>query len=318
MLYLDYSRKEGEWIPNEYGGKENIGAIEFLRSMNAGLYERHPDIMMIAEESTSWPMVSHPAYVGGLGFGMKWNMGWMHDTLAFFSQDSVFRKYHINQITFSIWYAFSENFMLPLSHDEVVHGKGSIYARMPGDHWQKMANLRLLYGYMYTHPGKKLLFMGAEFGQRGEWQHDFEPEWFLLGDESHMKLKHYVADINKLYRNEPALHDLDFDYRGFEWIDFHDADASIISYLRIAKDSGEMLLVCFNFTPVPRDGYTVGVPRGGHWQEVLNSDAGVYGGTDWGNLGGVEAFEKETHGRPYSVSLTVPPLGMIVLRAPKE
>ncbi len=315
MLYLDYARNEGDWIPNIYGGKENLDAISFIRRLNEVVYEHHPDVQTIAEESTAWPMVSRPAYVGGLGFGMKWNMGWMHDTLDYFSANPIFRKYHQNQLTFSIWYAFFENFVLPLSHDEVVYGKGSLLQKMPGDDWQRFANLRLLFGYMYGHPGKKLLFMGGEFGQWNEWYHEKSLDWDLLERPPHQGVRKWVQDMNHLYRSEPALHEVDFSNEGFEWIDFHDADSSVISFIRKGKTSGDIILVVANFTPVPRVGYRVGVPRGGVWKEMLNSDAEVYGGSGFGNLGGAEASQVPCHGRYQSVSLVLPPLGVVFLKS---
>ncbi|MDR5694886.1 MAG: 1,4-alpha-glucan branching protein GlgB [Armatimonadota bacterium] len=316
MLYLDYSRKEGEWIPNEYGGRENLEAIAFLRRFNEEVYRNYPDVQTIAEESTAWPMVSRPTYVGGLGFGLKWDLGWMHDTLFYMSKDPVHRKYHHNNLTFRMLYAFHENFVLPLSHDEVVHGKGSLLSKMPGDEWQKCANLRLLFGYMVAQPGKKLLFMGGEFGQWREWQHDEGLEWHLLARSRHAQVQRWVADLNRLYRNEPALHELDCDPSGFEWIDCTDADHSIVSFLRKAHSTGDLLLIVCNFTPVPRHGYRVGVPRGGYWREILNSDAEIYGGTNQGNLGGREADPIPFHGRPYSLALTLPPLGCLFLKSP--
>jgi 1,4-alpha-glucan branching enzyme len=314
MLYLDYARNEGEWIPNRHGGKENLDAILFLRNLNAAVYSDFPDVQTIAEESTSWPMVSRPTYLGGLGFGIKWNMGWMHDTLNYMSQDPVFRKYHHDQLTFSIWYAFFENFVLPLSHDEVVHGKGSLLGKMPGDDWRKFANLRALYGYMYGHPGKKLLFMGCEIGQRREWNHDDSLEWHLLDHAPHQGLQRWVEDLNKLYRSEPALHELDFSGEGFEWVDVHDWEQSIISFLRKGRDPADVVLVVCNFTPVPRHNYRVGVPRGGFWQELLCSDAELYGGAGFGNLGGTEAMPIPAQGRFHSLSLTLPPLGVVFLK----
>ncbi len=315
MLYLDYARKEGEWIPNKYGGKEDIEAIAFLKRFNEAVYSAYPDVQTIAEESTAWPMVSKPTHVGGLGFGMKWNMGWMHDTLKYISNDPVFRKYHHNQLTFSIWYAFSENFFLPLSHDEVVHGKGALIGKMPGDEWQRCANLRLLFGYMYGHPGKKLLFMGGEFGQWKEWNHDESLEWHGLQYPSHQGVQNWVKDLNYLYRREPSLYELDFSREGFEWIDFHDWEQNIISFIRKGKNTGEIILVVCNFTPVLRKDYRVGVPRGGSWREVLNSDAGVYGGSNCGNDGGAEAEPVAAHGRDYSLSLTLPPLGVLFFKS---
>ncbi len=314
MLYLDYGRKEGEWIPNEYGGKENIEAISFLRRLNEAVYERYPDAQTIAEESTAWPMVSRPAYLGGLGFGMKWNMGWMHDTLKYLSNDPVFRKYHHDQLTFSIWYAFYENFVLPLSHDEVVYGKGSLLGKMPGDDWQKFANLRLLYGYMYCHPGKKLLFMGGEFGQWQEWYHEESLHWHLLQYAPHQGIKHWVEDLNRFIRSEPALHQRDFENEGFEWVDATDSEKSVISFLRRGWSPDEELLVVCNMTPVVRQNYRVGVPGAGYWREILNSDAKDYGGSGQGNMGGVESSPVPYHGRYHSISLTLPPLGILVFK----
>jgi 1,4-alpha-glucan branching enzyme len=315
MLYLDYSRQEGEWLANKYGGRENVEAIDFLRRFNQMTYRDFPHIQTIAEESTAWPMVTMPIEIGGLGFGMKWNMGWMHDTLEYFNQDCIYRKYHQDKLTFSIWYAFSENFVLPLSHDEVVHGKGSLYGKMPGDPWQKLANLRLLFGYMYTHPGKKLLFMGAEFGQHGEWTHEHSLEWHLLDNPGHAALQKWVRDINHLYRTEPALYEMDFDGQGFEWIDCHDADSSVISYLRRDTTGSTVLAVVCNFTPMPRHNYRVGVPVGGFWTEILNSDAADYGGSGQGNLGGVEASPESFYGKfDHTLSITLPPLAIVVFK----
>jgi 1,4-alpha-glucan branching enzyme len=315
MLYLDYGRKEGEWIPNQYGGRENLEAIDFMRRLNESVYNKHPGIQMIAEESTAWPMVTRPTYTGGLGFGMKWNMGWMHDTLDYFANDPVYRKYHQDQLTFSIWYTFSENFLLPLSHDEVVHGKGSLFGKMAGDEGQKFANLRLLFGYMYTHPGKKLLFMGAEIGQWREWNHDESIEWHALEYSSHQGIQRWVKDLNLFYQNEPALHDLDFDQNGFEWIDFNDSDKSIISFIRKSSTFNEIVLVICNLTPVPQHNYRIGVPVAGSWQEILNSDAKVYGGSGQGNLGRVETEPFPAHGKQQSISLTLPPLGIIIFKS---
>jgi len=315
MLYLDYARKPGEWIPNEYGGNEDLDAIHFLRSLNEAVYRDHPDVQTIAEESTAWPMVSRPTYVGGLGFGMKWNMGWMHDTLFYFAREPVHRKHHHDQLTFSLWYAFHENFVLPLSHDEVVHGKGSLLGRMPGDDWQKFANLRALYGYMWTHPGKKLLFMGGEFGQWQEWNHDRSLDWHLLEYAPHQGLRHWIGDLNRVYRENPALYQRDFSNDGFEWVDVHDWKSSIVSYLRYAADRRDNALVVCNFTPVPRAHYRVGVPQGGYWRELLNSDAPFYGGSGQGNFGGVEAQPVAAHGRPHSLVLHLPPLSVLILRA---
>jgi len=318
MLYLDYSRKKGEWIPNKYGGRENLEAIDFLRRFNEEVYRNYPDVQTIAEESTAWPMVSRPTYVGGLGFGMKWDMGWMHDTLKYISQDPVFRKYHQNDLTFRMLYAFTENFVLPLSHDEVAHGKGSLLGKMPGDDWQKFANLRLLLGYMYAQPGKKLLFMGGELGQWGEWQHDESLDWHLLQYQRHAELQRWVADLNRLYLSQPALYEFDCDPNGFEWIDCIDADDSIISFIRKGSSTGGIVLAVGNFTPVPRYNYRVGVPRGGFWKELLNSDAMDYGGSGQGNLGGVEAAKIQLYNRPYSLNLTLPPLSILFLMSEGE
>jgi 1,4-alpha-glucan branching enzyme len=274
------------------------------------VYRDHPDVQTIAEESTAWPMVSRPAYIGGLGFGMKWNMGWMHDTLGYFAQEPVHRKYHHDRLTFSIWYAFAENFMLPLSHDEVVHGKGSLVGKMPGDTWRKFANLRALYGYQWAHPGKKLLFMGGEFGQRREWAHDEALEWWVLQYPEHAGLERWVGDLNRLYRAEPALHEVDFDSTGFEWIDCHATEESVIAFLRKPKRGRPVLIAC-NFTPVPRPNYVLGVPRGGFWREALNSDATLYGGSGMGNLGGTEAAPVPAHGRFHSVTVLLPPLATV-------
>jgi 1,4-alpha-glucan branching enzyme len=314
MLYLDYGRREGEWIPNAHGGRENLDAIAFLRALNEAVYREHPDVQTIAEESTAWPMVSRPTWVGGLGFGLKWNMGWMHDTLRYFSHDPVHRKFHHNELTFSLWYAFYENFVLPLSHDEVVHGKGTLLGRMPGDDWQKFASLRALYGYMWAHPGKKLLFMGGEFGQWREWDHDRSLDWHLLEHDRHRGLKSWVRDLNHCYRREPALHARDFSWSGFEWIDCHDADESTLSFLRMGPAESDLMLVACNFTPIPRHGYRIGVPRPGRWREVLNSDAVIYGGSGRGNLGGVGADTVPEHGRPQSLALTLPPLAVLYLK----
>src|SRR5438309_1476434 len=316
MLYLDYSRKPGEWIPNKFGGRENLEAIDFLRQFNTEAYKEYPGIQTIAEESTAWPMVSRPIYVGGLGFGMKWDMGWMHDTLAYFSQDPIHRRYHHNQLTFRMLYGFTENFVLPLSHDEVVHGKGSLIGKMPGDEWQKFANLRLLFGYMYAQPGKKMLFMGGEFGQVREWNHDASLDWHVLQYPVHRGVQAWVEQLNRVYREQPALHQLDTDSAGFEWVDCNDTAASVISLLRKSKSPGNEILVVCNFTPVPRQGYRVGVPSGGYWRELANSDAGDYGGSGVGNLGAVEAEEAPSHGRPFSLALTLPPLGIVILEAP--
>jgi 1,4-alpha-glucan branching enzyme len=314
MLYLDYGRKDGEWIPNAYGGKENLEAIGFLRMLNESVYRDHPDTQTIAEESTSWPMVSRPTWLGGLGFGMKWNMGWMHDTLDFFERDPIHRRWHHDRITFSIWYSFFENFVLPLSHDEVVHGKGSLIARMPGDHWQQFANLRLLFGYMWGHPGKKLLFMGCEFGQRSEWAHERSLDWHLLEHNEHGGLQRWVADLNRLYREHPALHTTDFDNAGFEWVESHDAENSLLVFLRKDRGGAAPILIACNFTPVPRTNYAIGVPCAGRWREIANSDAAIYGGSGLGNLGAVESRPEGADGRPYSVLLTLPPLAVVFLQ----
>jgi 1,4-alpha-glucan branching enzyme len=312
MLYLDYGRREGEWIPNRFGGHENLEAVEFLKQLNLAVYRDHPGTQTIAEESTAWPMVSRPTYLGGLGFGLKWNMGWMHDTLNYLQQNPVHRKYHHSRLTFSLWYAFTENFVLPLSHDEVVHGKGSLLGRMPGDEWQQFANLRLLYGYMWTHPGKKLLFMGCEFGQRREWNHEASLEWHVLQYPLHEGVQRWVRDLNRFYRTTPALYELDFSNAGFQWVDCDEADLSVISFLRLDSSGAPILIAC-NFTPVPRADYRIGVPRGGRWRERLNSDAADYGGSGQGNLGAVEATQQGSHGRRYSLNVRLPPLAVVVL-----
>jgi 1,4-alpha-glucan branching enzyme len=317
MLYLDYGRKHGEWIPNVHGGRENLDAMAFLQRMNEAVYRDQPDAQTIAEESTAWPMVSRPTSLGGLGFGMKWNMGWMHDTLNYFANDPIHRKYHHNQVTFSIWYAFNENFVLPLSHDEVVYGKGSLLRRMPGDHWQRFANLRLLFGYMWTHPGKKLLFMGGEFGQWAEWNHDASLDWHLLDQPLHKQLSLWLADLNRLLSRSAALHEQDFNAQGFEWIDASDGDQSTLSYLRRSA-AGDVLAVICNFTPVPRYNYRVGVPTGGRWTEVLNSDAQMYGGSGVGNCGGVDSAPVPSHGRYHSLMLTLPPLSVLIFAPPED
>jgi 1,4-alpha-glucan branching enzyme len=315
MLYLDYSRKAGQWIPNKFGGRENLEAIDFLRQLNTAIYARHPDVQTIAEESTAWPMVSRPVHVGGLGFGLKWDMGWMHDTLAYISDDPIHRKYHHGGLTFRAIYAFQENFVLPLSHDEVVHGKGSLLAKMPGDEWQKFANLRLLYAYMFASPGKKLLFMGAELGTYEEWHHDGELAWGLRDQPNHRSLERWLAALNIAYRHEPALHALDCDPSGFEWLDTADSERSVISFLRKSPDERELIAAVCNFTPVPRYNYRIGVPRGGFWRELLNSDAAEHGGSGHGNLGGVEASPVPCLGRMHSLTLTLPPLGAVFLKS---
>jgi 1,4-alpha-glucan branching enzyme len=318
MLYLDYSRKDGEWLPNRYGGKENLEALDFLRRFNEEVYRAHPDVQTIAEESTSWPLVSRPTYVGGLGFGLKWDMGWMHDTLVFMSKDSIHRKYHHDQLTFRMLYAFTENFALPLSHDEVVHGKGALLSKMPGDVWQQFANLRLLFAYMWGQSGKKLLFMGGEIGQWNEWSHDASVEWNLLDFIPHQGIQRWVRDLNRIYRDEPALHEWDCHPEGFEWVDCSDWEDSVVSFIRRSKATSSLVLAVYNFTPVPRHGYLVGVPRGGYWEEIANSDALDYGGSGQGNFGGVEAGPEPHHGRPFSVEITLPPLGAVFFRSSSE
>jgi 1,4-alpha-glucan branching enzyme len=314
MLYLDYARKHGEWIPNRYGGRENLDAIDFLRQLNQSVYREYPDVTMIAEESTAWPMVSRPTEAGGLGFGLKWNMGWMHDTLEYMKLDPINRKYHHGQLTFSLIYAFHENFVLPLSHDEVVYGKGSLIGKMPGDDWRQFANLRALYGYMWTHPGKKLLFMGGEFGQRREWTHEGELEWWVAQLPEHAGVKQMLRDLNRVYRSEPALYEVDFSPDGFEWVDLGSGDISVIAYMRKPKGAGAPVMVVCNFTPVPRTNFLLGVPSRGLWREILNTDAREYGGAGWGNLGGVESAPVCAHGRLESVNLTLPPLATLILR----
>ena len=315
MLYLDYSRKEGEWIPNKYGGRENLEAIAFLRRLNEEVYKNYPDVQTVAEESTAWPMVSRPTYLGGLGFGLKWDMGWMHDTLKYISRDPVYRKYHHNNLTFRMLYAFNENFVLPLSHDEVVYGKGSLLGKMPGDDWQKFANLRLLLGYMYAQPGKKLLFMGAELGQWREWAHDGTLDWYFLEYERHAGIQKWVKALNQLYRSEPALYELDCEPAGFQWIDANDALQSTISFVRKGKSTDDILLVICNFTPMTYANYRVGVPRGGFWGEILNSDAKEYGGSGQGNAEKLSAQRTSWHGRPYSIEIALPPLAVVCFKS---
>jgi 1,4-alpha-glucan branching enzyme len=313
MLYLDYSREHGQWIPNRHGGRENLEAIELLRELNKAVYEEFPDVQTIAEESTSWPMVSRPVYLGGLGFGLKWNMGWMNDSLTYLELDPVYRKFHHNLLTFALWYAYAENFILPLSHDEVVYGKKSLISKMPGDYWQQLAGLRTLLGYMFGLPGKKLLFMGGEFGQWGEWNHDTALDWDLLRFPAHDGIRAWVRDLNRLYRECPALHELDFDPDGFVWENCHDSDQSVLSFFRRDSQGRPVRVVC-NFTPVPRENYAVGVGVDGMWAEVLNSDSELYGGSGMGNMGRVRAESIPVHGLPYSLDLTLPPLGVLYLR----
>ncbi|MBI2236425.1 MAG: 1,4-alpha-glucan branching protein GlgB [Magnetospirillum sp.] len=314
MLYLDYSRQHGEWVPNRYGGNENLEAIAFLRRMNEVVYGEHPGAMTIAEESTAWPMVSRPVHLGGLGFGYKWNMGWMHDTLRYFAKDPIHRRYHHDDLTFGLLYAFQENFVLPLSHDEVVHGKGSILGRMPGDRWQRFANLRAYYAFMWTQPGKKLLFMGSEFGQEREWDHDGSLDWHLRDDAMHEGVRRLVCDLNRLYRTEAALHELDCDSRGFAWIDCNDRDNSVITYLRRGHDPEDIVVVVCSFTPMVHDRYRVGVPAAGYYREIFNSDSEWYGGSNVHNDGGVMAEELSWHGHPYSLPLRTPPLATSVFK----
>ena len=317
MLYLDYSRKHGEWVPNRYGGNENLEAIDFLRRMNETVYAADPGVVTVAEESTSWPGVSHPTYTGGLGFGFKWNMGWMHDTLLFMQKEPVHRRYHHHNLTFGLLYAFSENFVLPLSHDEVVHGKGSILGKMPGDEWQRFANLRAYYGFMWGHPGKKLLFMGSEFGQEREWNHDRSLDWHLLENGFHKGVQSLIRDLNGAVLSIAALHERDCDASGFQWLVSDDAENSVIAWLRRGEDPDRIAIVVSNFTPVPRDGYRIGVPLPGFYREAVNTDAGSYGGSNVGNMGGVHARDDEAHGHPYSLDLTLPPLATLILeRAP--
>ncbi len=314
MIYLDYSRKEGEWIPNEFGGRENIEAIAFIKNFNEIVHQRHPGILTIAEESTAWGGVSKPTYLGGLGFSFKWNMGWMNDTLEYISKEPIHKKYHHNHLTFSLLYAFSENFILVLSHDEVVHGKRSLLNKMPGDMWQKFANMRLLYGFMFTHPGKELLFMGVEIGQWDEWNHDKSIDWHLLQFTSHSCLQKFVKDMNNIHHTEPALYEVDFDPGGFEWIDFRDAESSVISFMRKAKDPDDFLVIICNFTPVPRIGYRIGVPTNCFYKEILNSDSEMYWGSNMGNAGGLKSDPVPWHGKPYSIKATFPPLSVVIFK----
>jgi 1,4-alpha-glucan branching enzyme len=314
MLYLDYSREGDDWIPNEFGGRENLEAVAFLKRFNEVLHLEYPDVLTIAEESTAWAMVSRPTYAGGLGFDLKWNMGWMHDMLEYMQKDPVHRCYHQNSLTFSLLYAFNENFVLPFSHDEVVHGKGALLSKMSGDYWQKFANLRVLYGYMYAHPGKKLLFMGGEFGQWNEWSHNWQLDWTLLEFDAHRQIQDYVKALNRLYAAEPALHQVDFGWEGFQWIDFHDVDSSIVSFLRRAKQPDDFIMVAANFTPVPREGYRLGVPVPGFYRELLNSDSARFGGANLGNGGGLLSEQTPWQGQPHSIRVTLPPLGILFFK----
>jgi 1,4-alpha-glucan branching enzyme len=318
MIYLDYSRKEGEWMPNQFGGRENLGAIDFLKRLNELIFSYHPGALSVAEESTAWPGVSRPTYLGGLGFNLKWNMGWMNDFLTYFSKDPVHRKYHHNMITFALLYAFHENFMLVLSHDDVVHGKRALLDKMPGDMWQKFANLRALLGFMFGHPGKKLLFMGTEIGQWDEWKENHSLDWHLLQYEPHQKLQRFLADLNRLYRNEPALYEVDFDYTGFEWIDFMDSDNSIITFMRRASDYKDVLVFVCNFTPVYRENYRVGVPFHCEYKELLNTDSEIYWGSNKGNYGGLRSDEMAWHNQPYSLDLKIPPLSTMIFKPQLE
>jgi 1,4-alpha-glucan branching enzyme len=314
MLYLDYSRKNGEWIPNQYGGRENLEAIDFLRRFNQEVYGHYPDVQTYAEESTSYPMVSRPTYLGGLGFGYKWDMGWMHDTLKYCLRNPLHRKYHHNELTFRMLYAFNESFVLPLSHDEVVHGKGPLWDKQAGDEWQKFAGLRVLYAFMFGMCGKKLLFMGAEIGQRQEWRHDGQLDWHLLSQDAHAGVLKLISDLNQLYRTEPALHECDTEPDGFEWIEANDSDSSVFSFVRKPKTAADRILCILNFTPVPRSGYRVGVPVAGYWTEILNTDSSVYWGSNVGNNGGVQAEAVPCHGQPYSLVVTVPPMAGVYLK----
>ncbi len=314
MLYLDYSRKDGEWIPNEFGGRENLEAVQFLKDLNVMLHGDFPGILTVAEESTAWGGVSHPVYNGGLGFSMKWDMGWMNDTLRYMQRDPIHRTHHQNDLSFRMVYAFTENFILPLSHDEVVHGKQALLSQMPGDYWQQFANLRLLYGYQYAMSGKKLLFMGSELGQWHEWNHDAEIDWNLYGHKYHDGLRRFIGDLNELYRSQGALHECDFDGAGFAWIQCDDSANSVFAFIRSARDKDDFLVVVCNYTPVPREQYRIGVPKPGFYSEVLNSDAGIYGGTNVGNLGGVYSEPVKSHGQKQSVELHLPPLGIVVVK----
>jgi 1,4-alpha-glucan branching enzyme len=313
MLYLDYSRAEGAWVPNEYGGNEDLDAVRLLKEFNEVLHRREPGILSVAEESTAWPGVSRPTYLGGLGFGFKWNMGWMHDTLGYFQRDPVYRRYHHHELTFSLMYAFSENFVLPLSHDEVVHGKGSLYDKMAGDRWQKLANLRALYAYMWAHPGKKLLFMGGELAQEAEWSHERSLDWHLLEQAEHAGVQALVRDLNRVLRSEPALYEQDFDPAGFWWLEANDAGANVLAFARASKKAERVLVCVANLSPTRRPGYRLGLPRAGRWREAINTDSGFYGGSDSGNLGGVESEPIGWHEQPFSAEVTLPPLGVVWL-----
>jgi 1,4-alpha-glucan branching enzyme len=314
MLYLDYSRNPGEWVPNRHGGRENLDAVEFLRELNVLTHGEHPGSITVAEESTAFPSVSRPAYLGGLGFTYKWNMGWMNDILEYVRHDPVHRRYHQRHLTFSLLYAFSENFILPFSHDEVVHGKGSMFGKIPGDDWQKAATLRALYGFMYTHPGKKLMFMGCEFGQGREWNFDASLDWHLLDEPLHGGIRQFVRDLNGVYASQPALHECDFEAHGFQWIDCNDSDNSVVSFIRRATNGEDFVVAALNFTPVPREGYVLGVPRAGAYTELINSDAAAYGGGNVGNGGIVFTEAIAAHGHPQSLRLTLPPLGCLILK----
>jgi 1,4-alpha-glucan branching enzyme len=313
MLYLDYSRPEGDWVPNVHGGREDLESIAFLQELNKVVHAHEPGVISAAEESTAWPGVSRPVYLGGLGFGFKWNMGWMHDTLDYFANDPVYRQYHHNELTFSMIYAFTENFILPLSHDEVVHGKGSLLRKMPGDRWQQLANLRALYGYMWAHPGKKLLFMGGELAQESEWNHNVSLDWDALGRPEHAGIQRVVRDLNGIYRSEPALYEVDYESHGFRWLDANDVQRNVFAFLRLARDGQRALAFVANLSPVPREHYRLGLPHGGLWREALNTDSEVYGGSNVGNYGGVDAEPSPWQGQPFSAELTLPPLGVLYL-----
>jgi 1,4-alpha-glucan branching enzyme len=314
MLYLDYSRKEGEWLPNAFGGRENLEAVDFIKRFNEVVHQEFPDVLTFAEESTAWPMVSRPTYLGGLGFDIKWNMGWMHDMLEYMQLDPIYRRHHHNNLTFSLLYAFSENFVLPFSHDEVVYGKRSMLNKMPGDYGQRFANLRALYAYMYAHPGKKLMFMSCEYGQWNEWNYQTGLEWNLLDFPAHQQLLFYVSDLNRLYLSQPALHEVDFSWEGFDWIDFRDVDKSIVAFVRRSKTPGDEIIVAANFTPIVRDGYRLGVPQPGFYQELMNSDSALYGGGNVGNAGGLPSEPIPWQNQPHSVLITLPPLGVLFLK----